>query len=423
MKPIISVENLGKAYHLGRRLDKHQTFRDALTDFAKGAATRFRQKFSDPAAQADAFWAVRGANFEVNRGEVMGLVGRNGAGKSTILKMLSRITEPTEGRAVLRGRVASLLEVGTGFHPELTGRENIFLNGAILGMSRREIERKFDEIVDFADVDKFLDTPVKRYSSGMYVRLAFAVAAHLEPEILIVDEVLAVGDASFQKKCLGKMGDVVRQGRTVLFVSHNMDAVTQLCTHVILVAGGKVSERLAPDEGVKQYLAMTNEGADVPLAKKPRVWGRGGARPSVCITGLDINTDSGHDKVVETHGRVEFEVEVRDCEDLEDITFAIVLTNNRGQRVVMFHTQYHSGKSFRGWKEPRVLRCVVPSLPLVPASYNVELVLANEGNFVEKVERADRLDVVHRDVFGTGRLPNPSQGFFVLPCEWSAAGA
>ena len=418
MKPIISVENLGKAYYLGRKLDKHQTFRDALTDFAKGAATRLRQKFTDPAAEADAFWAVRGASFEVNRGEVMGLVGRNGAGKSTILKMLSRITEPTEGRAVLRGRVASLLEVGTGFHPELTGRENIFLNGAILGMSRREIERKFDEIVDFADVEKFLDTPVKRYSSGMYVRLAFAVAAHLEPEILIVDEVLAVGDANFQKKCLGKMGDVVRQGRTVLFVSHNMDAVTQLCTHVIVVAGGKVSERLPPDEGVKQYLALANEGAEVPLAQKPRIWGRD-PRPKVAITGLKITTEGGHDRVVETHGRVDFEIELRDCEDLQDATAGVVLNNTRGQRVALFHTFYQSGMRFRGTREPQTLRCSVPSLPLVPATYSVELVLANEDRLIEKVERADKLDVVFRDVFGTGRVPNPSQGFVVLPSDWT----
>ena len=418
MTPIISVENLGKAYYLGRKLDKHRTLRDALVNAARGAATRLRQRLTDPASNDDAFWAVRDASFEVNRGEVMGLVGRNGAGKSTILKVLSRITEPTEGRAVLRGRVASLLEVGTGFHPELTGRENIFLNGAILGMSRREIERKFDEIVDFADVEKFLDTPVKRYSSGMYVRLAFAVAAHLEPEILIVDEVLAVGDAAFQKKCLGKMGDVVRHGRTVLFVSHNMDAVTQLCTHVIVVAGGRVSERLPPDEGVKQYLAMTNEGADVPLAQKPRLWPIE-PREKPIFTGLRITTDSGHGKVVETHGRVEFDVEVRDCEDLTDATLGVIVCNNRGQRVAMFHTWYQSNLRFRGTREPQVLRCTVPSLPLVPASYSIELVIAHEDKLVEKVERADRIDVVFRDVFETGRVPNPSQGFVVLPCEWT----
>ena len=417
MKPIISVENLGKAYHLGRKLDKHQTFRDALANAVRGVGTRLRQRLAEPAARQDAFWAVRDASFQVNRGEVMGLVGRNGAGKSTILKILSRITEPTEGRAVLRGRVASLLEVGTGFHPELTGRENIFLNGAMLGMSRREIERKFDEIVDFADVEQFLDTPVKRYSSGMYVRLAFAVAAHLEPEILIVDEVLAVGDAAFQKKCLGKMGDVVRQGRTVLFVSHNMDAVAQLCTHVIVVAGGRVSERMAPDEGIKQYLAMTNEDDGVPLAQKPRVWPIE-PRKKPILTGLKITTDSGHEKVVETHGGLEFEVEVRDCEDLQDATLGVIVCNSRGQRLVLFHSWYQAGMRFRGSREPQTLRCSVPSLPLVPGSYSIELTFADHDLLVEKVERADRIEVVFRDVFGTNRVPNPSQGVLVLPCKW-----
>ena len=417
MKPIISVENLGKAYYLGRKIDKHATFRDALAGVGRHVATRLRQKFAEPAQGEDCFWAVRNASFEVNRGEVMGLVGRNGAGKSTVLKMLSRITEPTEGRAVLRGRVASLLEVGTGFHPELTGRENIYLNGAILGMKRTEIARNFDAIVDFAGVEKFLDTPVKRYSSGMYVRLAFAVAAHLDPEILIVDEVLAVGDAEFQKKCLGKMGDVVRHGRTVLFVSHNMDAVSQLCTHVVLVSGGRVSERLSPDEGVKQYLASSNEGSDLPLAQMPRSFGQD--RPKPIFTGLRITTDSGHEKVVETHGRVTFELEVRDCEDLPNATAAVILVNNRGQRVAMFHTLYQAGTRFRGTKEPQVLRCTVPSLPLVPSSYGVELTIANDDLLVEKVERADKIDVVYRDVFGTGKVPNPSQGYVVLPCEWT----
>jgi lipopolysaccharide transport system ATP-binding protein len=299
----------------------------------------------------------------------------------------------------------------------LPGRENIYLNGAILGMTRSEITRKFDAIVDFADVEQFLDTPVKRYSSGMYVRLAFAVAAHLDPEILIVDEVLAVGDAAFQKKCLGKMGDVVRQGRTVLFVSHNMDAVMSLCTHVVVVEGGRVSERMAPDEGVKQYLAMTNEGADVPLAQKPRIWPIA-KRDRPIFTGLRITTDSGHERVVETHGSVTFEVEIRDCEDLTDATAGVLVCNNRGQRLALFHTYYQNNLRFRGSKEPQVLRCTVPSLPLVPANYSIELVIAHEDKLVEKVERADRIDVVYRDVFGTGRVPNPSQGYMVLPCQW-----
>jgi lipopolysaccharide transport system ATP-binding protein len=237
---IIEVENLGKRYVLDHQQEreKYTALRDVIAQGVKSALKGFGGKKTETKEE---FWALKDVSFEVKRGEVVGIIGRNGAGKSTLLKILSRITEPTTGRVRLRGRVASLLEVGTGFHPELTGRENIYLNGAVLGMMRQEIDRKFDEIVAFAEVEKFLDTPVKRYSSGMYVRLAFAVAAHLEPEILVVDEVLAVGDAAFQKKCLGKMGDVAsKEGRTVLFVSHNMAAVQSLCQKGIWLNDGQV---------------------------------------------------------------------------------------------------------------------------------------------------------------------------------------
>ena len=234
---VISVTNLGKEYSIGARENGYETFREMMVS---AAAIPFRRlkRLGGHAAPQERIWALKDVSFDVKEGEVVGIIGRNGAGKSTLLKILSRITAPTTGRAEMRGRVSSLLEVGTGFHPELTGRENIYLNGAILGMSRAEIERKFDEIVDFAGVETFLDTPNKRYSSGMQVRLAFAVAAHLEPEILIVDEVLAVGDAEFQKKCLGKMGEVARSGRTVLFVSHNMGAIRQLCSRAIIIRAG-----------------------------------------------------------------------------------------------------------------------------------------------------------------------------------------
>jgi lipopolysaccharide transport system ATP-binding protein len=237
---IIEVENLGKRYVLDHQQEreKYTALRDVIAQGVKSALKGFGGKKTETKEE---FWALKDVSFEVKRGEVVGIIGRNGAGKSTLLKILSRITEPTTGRVRLKGRVASLLEVGTGFHPELTGRENIYLNGAVLGMMRQEIDRKFDEIVAFAEVEKFLDTPVKRYSSGMYVRLAFAVAAHLEPEILVVDEVLAVGDAAFQKKCLGKMGDVAsKEGRTVLFVSHNMAAVQSLCQKGIWLNDGQV---------------------------------------------------------------------------------------------------------------------------------------------------------------------------------------
>src|SRR6201991_1166195 len=236
--PAIRVENLSKVYRLEHESRRHRSFREALTDAALAPIRRIRQLQGRDEMMED-FWALKDVSFEVNPGDVLGIVGRNGAGKSTLLKILSRITEPTQGRAVLRGRVASLLEVGTGFHPDLTGRENIFLNGAILGMTKAEIKKKFDEIVAFAGVERYIDTPVKRYSSGMYVRLAFAVAAHLESEILIVDEVLAVGDVEFQKKCLGKMGDISKgEGRTVLFVSHNMPSIKALCNKGIILENG-----------------------------------------------------------------------------------------------------------------------------------------------------------------------------------------
>ena len=235
--PIIQIEGVGKAYRLGEADVLNATFRDAIAGLARAPFRRLRQ-LGRSSRDKEPFWALRNVSFDVQPGEVVGIIGRNGAGKSTLLKILSRITEPTDGQVTLRGRVGSLLEVGTGFHPELTGRENVYLNGAILGMTQGEIDRKFDEIVAFAEVEKFLDTPVKRYSSGMYVRLAFAVAAHLEPEILIVDEVLAVGDAEFQKKCLGKMHDVAAGGRTVLFVSHNLNAVERLCSRALVLKRG-----------------------------------------------------------------------------------------------------------------------------------------------------------------------------------------
>lgn len=254
----IRVEELGKQYRIGKA-EKYKTLRDTLASAftapfrAVGRLLR-RETASDP-RQDDQFWALKEVSFEVRRGEVIGVIGGNGAGKSTLLKILSRITEPTTGFAEIHGRVGSLLEVGTGFHGELTGRENTYLNGAILGMTRREIDRKFDEIVAFSEVEKFIDTPVKHYSSGMYLRLAFAVAAHLEPEILIVDEVLAVGDAGFQQKCLGKMGAVAKEGRTVLFVSHNMGAITQLCGRAVQLEKGKLKRSGSAGEVVTAYLS------------------------------------------------------------------------------------------------------------------------------------------------------------------------
>ncbi|MEB3189652.1 MAG: polysaccharide ABC transporter ATP-binding protein [Snowella sp.] len=257
---VIRVENLGKKYVIGhQKQERYTALRDVLAEKARSFGQMFSRNGKQDDPTHEEFWVLKDVSFEIKQGDRVGIIGRNGAGKSTLLKILSRITEPTEGRISIKGRVASLLEVGTGFHPELTGRENIFLNGAILGMTKAEIKKKFDEIVAFAEVEKFLDTPVKRYSSGMYVRLAFAVAAHLEPEILIVDEVLAVGDAQFQKKCLGKMEDVAtKEERTVLFVSHNLEAIRSLCNQSLLLESGSLSFAGHPDKTIRKYIANTN---------------------------------------------------------------------------------------------------------------------------------------------------------------------
>jgi lipopolysaccharide transport system ATP-binding protein len=274
---IIQVKNLKKKYVISHQAkEKHDTLRDLLANrvrsLSKGFLNSSGQK--NPRSSNEEFWALNDVTFEINQGERVGIIGRNGAGKSTLLKILSRITEPTQGSVRIKGRVASLLEVGTGFHPELTGRENVFLNGAILGMSKVEIQRKFDEIVAFAGVEKFLDTPVKRYSSGMYVRLAFAVAAHLEPEILIVDEVLAVGDAQFQRKCIGKMEQVGKEGRTILFVSHNMAAVRALCTRAIFMQQGQVALDSNAEEAISDYLA------DEEVSESSVIWDKQNAPQS-----------------------------------------------------------------------------------------------------------------------------------------------
>ncbi len=307
---IISVHNLSKLYRLGETL-RHDTLRDRLAD-TFGRFFRKPSQHAAPRAEKESsdFWALKDVSFDIKPGEVVGIIGRNGAGKSTLLKILSQITEPTAGEIRIRGRVASLLEVGTGFHPELTGRENIFLNGAILGMSQAEIRKKFDEIIAFAEVEKFLDTPVKRYSSGMYVRLAFAVAAHLQPEILLVDEVLAVGDASFQRKCLGKMESVSKEGRTVFYVSHNMPSVTRLCSRAILLNKGQIAEDGPAEQIVRSYL---NVGVQ---SWAERVWPDPATAPGnevACLRAIRIKDSAGNlcssfDIRRPVHVEIEFQV-------------------------------------------------------------------------------------------------------------------
>lgn len=324
----IRVENLGKRYNIGAPTDRYPTLRDTMVEAAKWPIQVFRRGLSTP---KDTIWALDGITFEVHKGEVLGIIGRNGAGKSTLLKVLSRVTEPSEGYAEIHGRVGSLLEVGTGFHPELTGRENIALNGAILGMKRSEVENKFDEIVNFAGVEKFIDTPVKRYSSGMYLRLAFAVAAHMEPDILVVDEVLAVGDAEFQRKCLGKMSDVASEGRTVLFVSHNMSAILRLTQEVIVLDKGKLALRASSPQAVDYYLSMgyaqTGEriwhDEEIPTQAEP-------FRP------ISIRVINHHGKIVDTVRSSEpitVEVEYRIDTPIKGIRIGIYLMTGQGELV------------------------------------------------------------------------------------------
>src|SRR5258706_14133725 len=321
---VISVENLSKKYLLGHhQYPQHTTFREMLSREAKN----FVRKAIDLAQgreiiqgdEIEEFWALDDVSFEVQKGDVLGIIGRNGAGKSTLLKILSRITEPTRGRVTIRGRVASLLEVGTGFHPELTGRENIYLNGAILGLTQREIRKKFDDIVAFAEVEQFLDTPVKRFSSGMYVRLAFSVAAHLEPEILVVDEVLAVGDAAFQRKCMGKMSDVTQQGTTILLVSHHMAAVLNVCSKGLLLSAGRVCFLGDASDCVRQYMKEVVEMGNTALNLRTDRTGNGSVR---FIQAYLANN---------THSTIN---EVRSG---DDITVVIELENNTGANLTRFH--------------------------------------------------------------------------------------
>ncbi len=333
MSRIIEVKNLGKKYNIAER-QGYIALRDVLSNIIKSPAKWFGVKVKTALGQSDhnEFWALKNINFELRKGEVLGIIGKNGAGKSTLLKILSQITPPTTGEIRLKGRVGSLLEVGTGFHPELTGRENIFLNGAILGMRKKEIEQKFDEIVEFSGVEKFLDMPVKRYSSGMYVRLAFAVAAHLEPEILIVDEVLAVGDVEFQKKCLGKMEDITKkEGRTVLFVSHNMGAIRNLCNRCILLDDGKIIKDGPTNEVISEYMAINTTTSNVVVNKKQHIKGDLSVEiKRISVKGFDNNSSTSFLIGEEIFFSIDYEVQKAD----RGTSFWIIFYDTEGKALI-----------------------------------------------------------------------------------------
>ena len=358
MPAVIRAERLGKRYTLGQR-ERHRALRDSLTH-AFTAPGRWLRAGSRGGNGAESIWALKDVSFEIDQGELVGIIGRNGSGKSTLLKILSRITEPTEGRVVVAGRVGSLLEVGTGFHPELTGRENIYVNGVILGMKRAEVARKFDEIVAFAEVSTFIDTPVKHYSSGMQMRLAFAVAAHLEPTILLVDEVLAVGDTAFQKKCIGKMGDVARQGRTVLFVSHDLTSVQLLCQRAIRLTHGQVQGIGAVNDQINAYLAESRAVAPTELDRPYPL----GHDLSLVRCGFAPNP-------VPSGGPASFQVELRASRDMRFDEVAALIHDSLGRRVGVVDFRQASGLHEVRTGQPLRLTAKFSSVPLVEGEYRI----------------------------------------------------
>jgi lipopolysaccharide transport system ATP-binding protein len=395
--------------------------RDTLAESTAGVWHGLRRRFgngngtANGTAKDDAFWALKDVSFEVQPGEVVGIIGRNGAGKSTLLKILSRIVEPTSGRCEVRGRMASLLEVGTGFHPELTGRENIYMNGSILGMSRQEITRKFDEIVAFSEIEQFLDTPVKRYSSGMYVRLAFAVAAHLDPEILVVDEVLAVGDASFQRRCMDRMRDLARAGRTVLLVSHNMQVLPRLCRSAILMDQGKVIMRDDAERTSQAYIrGLSENGRDSNLSNRRRT-GDGRAR----FTWVDlVDSDGCHSPVHVCGNNLTVQMEVESQKDIPDVAFAVVIQTMSGMRII---TSWSREVGFRIdlKKGTNRYQCRFHDVRLRPGhTVSLGLWMASQSGEIDSIDNAKTFDVVYSDM--TEYLsPSNEQGVIVCEYAWT----
>jgi lipopolysaccharide transport system ATP-binding protein len=408
----ISARGLGKSYAIAHNATRPTNFREAIVE-------RLRHPLGNGRQEIETFWALKDVDFEIEKGGVVGLIGRNGAGKSTLLKVLSRITAPTTGTIDIHGRVASLLEVGTGFHQELTGRENIFLNGSILGMTRREIRRKFDEIIDFSGVEKFLDTPVKRYSSGMYVRLAFAVAATLEPEILIVDEVLAVGDAQFQRRCIGKMQDISSEaGRTVFLVSHNMASITSLARNSLLLDQGKVVAYGPTDQVIDQYMGMFGKlgslepGIFIPEAEPGRtlvvksleILSRGRRVDSICM-GDDLNFTL----TLDLEGRMTG----------GPLTVGIGIETLAGVRVLSLSSD-HTSKELKARDGEFRVCCSLGSVPLNHGQYTIRInVIDRPDAILESHERLGVLQVVPADVFGNGPMLAGQQGFFYWKSEWT----
>jgi lipopolysaccharide transport system ATP-binding protein len=417
---VIRVENLGKRYIIGhQQQERYTALRDVLANQAKGIAQRFKSKSKTQNLKSEEFWALKDVSFEVKQGDRVGIIGRNGAGKSTLLKILSRITEPTTGRVQIKGRVASLLEVGTGFHPELTGRENIFLNGAILGMGKQEIRRKFDEIVAFAEVERFLDTPVKRYSSGMYVRLAFAVAAHLEPEILVVDEVLAVGDAQFQKKCLGKMEDVAeKEGRTVLFVSHQMAAIENLCSRTVLLKSGQLVFDADTKTTLSHYLQdLETISRNTDIANLRRS-GSG----TIVLTDFSIEDSSGNPLTAAASGEdlvLVFTYEVKQSSIPKNVSLGFSIHDMMGHTISILYSDYQ-GIVFNPAGNAGQIKVLISNFPFSKGKYYVGVRILDNGMEADWPKGfVGCIDVEAGDFYSTGTFTHSGIGSVLLDGQWT----
>jgi lipopolysaccharide transport system ATP-binding protein len=409
MTAAIRAEGLSKQYRLSVSRRGHDTLRDLISDGMRSLVSR-----NGAQGGMETIWALRDVSFEIPEGQIVGVIGRNGAGKSTLLKILSRITEPTEGRAVIRGRVGSLLEVGTGFHPELTGRENVYLNGAILGMRKREIDRKFDEIVGFAEVDRFLDTPVKRYSSGMQVRLAFAVAAHLEPDILLVDEVLAVGDVAFQRKCMGKMTSVAQEGRTILFVSHNMAAIQNLCHRGIIVQGGAMAFDGPAAAAVSHYLEDVTRPSESPFRDNPHRRGDGSFRFTAARVLNAEGKESGH--LVAGEPAV-FELNYLNTEGARRANIALTLYNHLGTAVANLNMDLMGFLPDHLAASGKFI-CRIPALPLPLGEYRGAVAVSVGGRMTDHVPNALVFRVESSTFFPTGRTPDAQYSACLVEHTW-----
>jgi lipopolysaccharide transport system ATP-binding protein len=409
-EPAVRVDKVGKRYRVGGPQSGYGTLREAIVSAAQVPIQFLRnggQRYI-----REQFWALKDVSFEVRQGEVLGIIGKNGAGKSTLLKILARVTHPTAGRAEISGRVGSLIEVGTGFHPELTGRENIFLNGAILGMKRVEILQKFDAIVGFAEIDRFLDTPVKRYSSGMYMRLAFSIAAHLDPEILIVDEVLAVGDAAFQKKCLGKMEKVASEGRTVLFVSHNMPAVISLCNRALLLESGKLTAEGTPASIVQQYLDKEMATSVIPLDQREDRSGDGSAR----IEYLKVES-TDPDKIIRSGSCLKLTIGYSSERPVQRPQFVVSIYDQMETGIFLLHNDFVGG--LPETLPPRgSVTCLTEPINLTPGRCFMHIELLKGNVRADLVHYAGYFDVEADDLFGSGMVPPRDWVLYMLGHSW-----